>query len=116
LPAIRTCQEWFQRFKSGDFDVNDKHRSGQPKKFEDEELQALLDQDSAQTQEQLTASLGITQKAISLRLKAMGKIQKEGEWVPYELSERNKDQRKTTSQILLDRFQRVFLTPHHNWR
>lgn len=105
-PSIRTCQEWFQRFKSGDFDVKDKDRSGQPKKFEDEELQALLDEDSAQTQEQLAESLGVTRQAVSLRLHALGKIQKEGKWVPYELTERNKQQRKTTCEILLERFQR----------
>ena len=31
----RTCQEWFQRFKSGDFGVEDKERPGSVKKFED---------------------------------------------------------------------------------
>lgn len=36
------------RVRSGDFDVNDKERSGRPKE-KDEELQALLDKDSAQS-------------------------------------------------------------------
>ena len=31
----RTCREWFQRFKSGDFDVEDRHGSGKEKIFED---------------------------------------------------------------------------------
>ena len=57
-------------------------------------------------QEQLAASLNVTQQAVSLRLDAMGKIQKEGKWVPYELSERNKEQRKTKAEILLERFHR----------
>jgi len=34
VPTERTCQEWFQRFKSDDYDMNDKQRSDQPKKFE----------------------------------------------------------------------------------
>ena len=34
--AERTCQKWFARFKSGDFGLEDEERSGQPKKFEDE--------------------------------------------------------------------------------
>lgn len=46
-PSEWACQEWFQRFKRDDYDV--KQRSGQPKKFEDIELQALLDENSAQT-------------------------------------------------------------------
>ena len=27
VPSERTCQKWFQRFKNGDYDVNDKQRS-----------------------------------------------------------------------------------------
>ena len=47
--AERTCQKWFARFKSGDFGLEDEERPGQPKKFEDEELEALLDEDSVKT-------------------------------------------------------------------
>lgn len=42
------CTEWFHRFKSGDFDVTDKERPGGPKKFEDEDLETLLDEDPSQ--------------------------------------------------------------------
>jgi len=41
-----------------------KTSSGQPKKFEDKELEALLEED--QNQEELAESLGITQQAISV--------------------------------------------------
>ncbi|UYV66940.1 CNOT6L [Cordylochernes scorpioides] len=44
------------------------------KKVEDEELQALLDEDDAQTQEKLSDYLNINRQAVSLRLHAMGKI------------------------------------------
>ena len=40
----RTCCEWFQRFKNGDFDVEDWHSGGKEKVFEDAELEALLEQ------------------------------------------------------------------------
>ena len=43
--AERTCHKWFARFKSDDFGFEDEERPGQPKKFEDEELEALLDKD-----------------------------------------------------------------------
>ena len=72
----RTCRE-FQRFKNDDFDVEDRHSSGREKVFEVAELEALLEQDSCQNQEELARSLGVTQQAISKRLKAMGIIQKE---------------------------------------
>ena len=38
----RTCREWFQRFKSGDFDVEDRHSSRKEKIFEDSKLEALF--------------------------------------------------------------------------
>ena len=38
-----------------------KTNSGQPKKFEDKKLEALLEEDQNQMQEELTESLGITQ-------------------------------------------------------
>lgn len=86
-PSHTTCKEWYRRFKSNDFDVNDKPRSGQPKKFQDDELLALLHENSARTLQELGNELGVTEAAVSKRLNAMGKIQKEGRWVPHELSE-----------------------------
>ena len=81
--AERTCQKCFARFKSADFGFEDEERPGQPTNFEDEELEALLDEDCCQTQEELAESLGVTQAAISKRLKAAGYIQKQGNWVPH---------------------------------
>ena len=36
-----TCRDWFRRFKNNDFKLEDKERSGAPKKFEDKELEEL---------------------------------------------------------------------------
>ena len=44
--------EWFQKFKNGEFYIKDKERRGRPKMYEDAELEALLDQDPCQTQEE----------------------------------------------------------------
>ena len=81
-------------------------RGKQPKKFEDAEFQALLDRGSTQTLKQLAKALGVDQVTISRRLNAIGKFQKEGKWVPYELNERDIERRKTTCEILFDRFKR----------
>lgn len=40
-------KNWYKRFREGDFNFKDRERPVQPKKFEDEELQQLLDQNSA---------------------------------------------------------------------
>ena len=50
-------------------------------------------------------TLGVTQKAISHRLKLLGMILK-GNWVPCELTPRNVERRFSTCEILLARHKR----------
>ena len=52
--------------------------SGKPQKFEDKELQALLNDDPTQTQQQLAEELNVSQETISSCLLAIGKINKIG--------------------------------------
>ena len=99
----RSCQEWYQKFKNGEFDVKDKERIGRPKVYEDMELEVLLEEDSSQTQKELALTLQVTQQAISHRLKSLGMIQKQGNWVPYELKPRDVERRLCMSEMLLAR-------------
>ena len=73
--------------------MENEERSGQPKKFEGEELEALLEEDCCQTQEELAESLGVTQAAILKRLKAAGYIQKQGNWVSHVFKPRDVERR-----------------------
>jgi len=84
----RSCRE-FQKFKNDEFDVEDKEHSGRPKVYEDAELEALLDENSCQMQKEIALTLGETQQIISYCLKSLGMIQKQENWVPYELKPRN---------------------------
>jgi len=72
------CFEWFKKFESGNFDVRNEEHGKPPKKFEDSELQALLDESDAQTQQQFVDQLNVAREVVSIRLKSMGKIQKMG--------------------------------------
>lgn len=101
-----TCRDWFRRFKDGHFDLSDKKRENRPRIVEDYELQALLDEDDTQSQKMLAEQLGVTQPAISMRLRAMGKVQKIGKWVPHELNDRQMERRQNTCEILLARQKR----------
>ena len=56
--------------------------------YENAELETLLDEDSYQTQKELALTLEVTQQTISYRLKSLGMIQKQRNWVPYELKKR----------------------------
>ena len=118
--AERTYQKWFARFKSGDFGLDDEERPGQPENFQDEELEALLDGNCCQTQEEIAESLGVTQAAISKRLKAAGYIQKQGNWVPHELKPRDVERRFCMPEMLLERhtkksFVHRIVTDNEKW-
>ena len=99
-------RDWFCRFNDNNFDLSDKKRENRPRKVEDCQLQALLDEDDIQSQKMFAEQLGISQAAISLRLHAMGKVQKIGKWVPHELNDRQMERRQNTCQILLARQKR----------
>jgi len=101
----RMCREWFQRFKNGAFDTEDWH-GGRREVFKDAELEALLHENSCQTQEELAGSLGVTQQAISKRLKAMGMIQEQETWVAYDLKTRDVVRRLFACEQLLERQRR----------
>jgi len=96
-----TCKKWYQKFRQGDFNLEDQPRTGRLQKIETDELQALLDINSVQTEKKLAEQLVVTQQAISVRLHTMGKVQKEGRWVSHELSEDNKNRRRDTTLTLL---------------
>ena len=76
----RTCREWFQRFNSGDFDVDDRHGGGKEIFSEDSELEAN-----------------------TKRLKAMGMIQKQRNWIPHELKPRDVERRFFACEQLLQK-------------
>jgi len=48
--------------------LKDESRAGCPEKIETDELQALLDINSTQTEKELAEQLGVMQQAISVRL------------------------------------------------
>ncbi|KAG5317193.1 MOS1T transposase, partial [Pseudoatta argentina] len=103
---VQTCRDWFRRFKNNDFELEDKERSGAPKKFQDKELEQLLDEDPSQTLSELGKILQVDESTVSKRLKGLGMIQKQGHWVPYELKPRDVERRFGTCELLLQRQKR----------
>ncbi|UYV65369.1 K02A2.6-like [Cordylochernes scorpioides] len=92
--------------ESGDFELDNEPRRKPHQKFEDAEQQALLDEDSTQTQEKLAKQLQVSQGAVSLRLNSLRMTQKLFRWVPHELSERQQERRLVTCEGLLARHEK----------
>ena len=86
---VQTCQNWFARFRSGNFDLIDKDRSGRPAEADDEKLEEILEEDPIKSTRELAIELAVSQTTVCNRLKALGKILKAGKWVPHQLSEIN---------------------------
>jgi len=104
--AEQMCRKWFSRFKNGNFELEDKERPGQSKKFEDEKLESLLDENPCQTLKDLAKSLGVDFSTVSKRLKVIRMIQKQENWAPYELKPRDVERRFFTCEQLLERQKR----------
>ncbi|GFU86690.1 mariner Mos1 transposase [Trichonephila clavipes] len=47
------CYRWFEKLQNDDFDVRNEERGRPAKKFEDAELQALLDESDGQTRKNI---------------------------------------------------------------
>ncbi|GBP71749.1 Ubiquitin carboxyl-terminal hydrolase 8 [Eumeta japonica] len=79
----------YDKFKNGDFNVEGKGRTGRPRIYEDAELE----KDLSQTQKKLPLTIEVTQQAVSHRLKSLGIIHIQGNWVLYELKTRDVERR-----------------------
>ncbi|KFD55969.1 hypothetical protein M514_03093, partial [Trichuris suis] len=102
--SASTCQTWYQRFRSGDFDFgdqksssctngsrsdfdnNNRNRTNHTKKH-DSQLEALLVKNVSMTVEELAKALRVSQSAVSHRLSAIGMIERCGKLMPRELDE-----------------------------
>ena len=54
-----TCRRWFNRFKDGDFSLEDQPRAGRPAELENQRLIELLQEDNRQTTRELAEQLGV---------------------------------------------------------
>ncbi|XP_068620830.1 histone-lysine N-methyltransferase SETMAR-like [Battus philenor] len=65
---VRKCQRWFSKFRSGNFDVTDSHRSGRLTTLDNDELRAGVEANPCQIIEELSNSLNQPSKNICRRL------------------------------------------------
>ena len=41
--SVRVCQQWFKKFRAGNFNIEDEPRSGRPKNLDDDVLQTDIE-------------------------------------------------------------------------
>lgn len=96
------CRDWFRKFKSGEYDLQDKPRPGQPKLFEDEYFEKMLTTDPCQTSKTLAKMTNMHKTTICRRLHAMGYKPRCGDYVPHKLKDSDVAKRISVCQMLLD--------------
>ncbi|KAG1368893.1 hypothetical protein G6F61_012794 [Rhizopus arrhizus] len=83
----RAVQDWFKKFRVGDFDVDDKSRSGRQRKIDENEFKAAVEEDPRQSLRELGDRFGISTSNASVYMRRIGKVHKLEKWVPHALTE-----------------------------
>ena len=118
--APRTAQKWFKRFNDGDFDLEDKPRSGRPIKLDDGDLQAELDIEPSSSSRELAEELGVGYRTVLRHLHQLDFVHKKPRQDPHELTEAQAANRVRICRQLLenpldDRFWRRIVTSDEKW-
>ena len=101
----RVAQQWFQRFRGGDEDLEEKPRSGRPLAFDDETLRNIIEVDSRKTCKDVARELNCDEATVRKRLHELGFTKKLDKWVPHRLTEGNKFTRLQICTSLLSRLE-----------
>ncbi|KFM71984.1 Histone-lysine N-methyltransferase SETMAR, partial [Stegodyphus mimosarum] len=85
-----TVKVWYQKFKNKDYGIQEAERSGQPTDVDKADLQELVEDQYATTQE-LAKKLDISAMFISHAMQCINLTYKFNCWVPHELTQADKD-------------------------
>ncbi|EZA49265.1 Histone-lysine N-methyltransferase SETMAR [Ooceraea biroi] len=66
---LRQCQNWFTKFRSGDFNVKDTPRSGRPIEIDDDKRKALIDSNRRLTTRESAENLNVLKSSVENHLK-----------------------------------------------
>ena len=55
--SVRVCQQWFKKFRAGNFNIEDEPRSGRPKNLDDDVLQTDIKANPKTTLKELSYRL-----------------------------------------------------------
>ena len=104
-PVSPTVRNWFERFRSGNFDVKDAPRSGRPVTEKVDEILQMVELDRHASTVDIAEALGIAQKTVWNHLKNAGYTKTLDVWVPHELTQKNLIDRISISEMLLKRYE-----------
>ncbi|GFU99611.1 histone-lysine N-methyltransferase SETMAR [Trichonephila clavipes] len=87
--TIRQCQNWFAKFRFGNFDVEDAPRSERPVEADKDAIKALVNTNRRITTREIELRLNLSNSTLYDHLKGLGLSSKLDVWVSHVLTERN---------------------------
>ncbi|GFT87686.1 histone-lysine N-methyltransferase SETMAR [Nephila pilipes] len=88
-----TVALWFKKFRSRDFDLSNEPR-GRPKtQVDNDVLKATVEANSGQSARELSIMYNVSKQIILTHLAQIGKVKKLDKWIPYELTDAQKERR-----------------------
>ena len=120
LHTVRQCQNWFARFRSGDFDLKDAPRSGRPTEVDDDNIKAMIESNQRSTTRVIAEKLNISHTRVQRHLKQFGYVNKLDIWVPHKLNRIQLTKRISICDSLLKRnetdpFLKRIITGDEKW-
>ncbi|GFY32719.1 mariner Mos1 transposase [Trichonephila clavipes] len=79
--TVRQCQNWFAKFRSGNFDVEDAPRSGKPVEADKDAIKALVDANRRITTGEIGLRLNLSNSTVYDHLKGLGLSSKLDVWL-----------------------------------
>ncbi|XP_049821930.1 histone-lysine N-methyltransferase SETMAR-like [Aethina tumida] len=70
--TVRQCQNWFAKFRSGKFDIEDAPRSGRPVEADKDAIKALVDANRRITTREIGLRLNLSNSTVHDHLKSLG--------------------------------------------
>jgi histone-lysine N-methyltransferase SETMAR len=112
--------KWFKRFNEGNFDLEDRPRSGRPTVLDESDLQAALDAEPSSSTRDLEAELGVSHMTVWNHLQKLDFVHKKPRQDPHELTEAQANKRVEVCRQLLnnpldDRFWKRIVTSDEKW-
>ncbi|XP_049307894.1 histone-lysine N-methyltransferase SETMAR-like isoform X2 [Bactrocera dorsalis] len=101
--SVRVAQQWFARFRSGNFVVRDAPRSGRPIVEKVDEIMEKIELDRHISSHDIAKELNIHHQTVLNHLKKAGYKKMLDVWVPHELSVKNLMDRINICDSLLKR-------------
>jgi histone-lysine N-methyltransferase SETMAR len=76
--SVWTVRRWFEKFRSGDFSLDDEPGRGRKTELDIDALKELVESDPRQTTREMAETLGTSHTTIRTHLERLGKVHKFG--------------------------------------